>query len=66
MNAILKGDYFPWEPKYVNTPKISELNKKIEQELEHFEKDMAQADRYRFDELFCLVTERSSEENDEL
>ena len=27
---------------------------------------MAQADRYRFDELLCLVTERSSEENDRL
>lgn len=41
LNAILKGDCFSLEPKYVNTPKLSELNKKIEQELEHFEKNMA-------------------------
>ena len=63
LNLIFKGNLLPWEGKVISTPKMKVLNKKIEEEREHFEDQMTTHEKNRFDGYNCLLTNRNNEEN---
>ena len=63
LKLIVSGDLLLDESKFVSTPIIKELNKKIEKEQKYFEDKMDSDEKIRFDDYNDLLSHRTSEES---